>query len=311
MNENMCSKNTDVADESAGLDDGGSTIDHRKTIADMHILIAEDTPAIQKLLTHILRRSGAQVTAVGNGQEAVEAALADTEIGGRFDAVLMDMQMPILDGYSATRELRAHGFSRPIIALTAHAMQGDREKCLEAGCDDYTTKPIDIKCLVAMIERNCDRQTRQPAVPPSCDSDERARSPAATQQPSDFKHLDVDAAMQRLDGDEELFGAMAGSFLMFQPEMLSAVVQAVETANVSELRRNAHGLKGALSDFTSAAPFETARELEDIAASGSVSQADDLVVTLKTQVEELCEELKRYLAAVPEQPERIVAESGI
>jgi CheY-like chemotaxis protein len=295
MNENMSPEKIGAADElqnvvkrcavdSACLTSGGSAVDHCKSIADMHILIAEDTPAIQKLLTHMLRRSGAQVTAVGNGQEALDVALADANENGRIDAVLMDMQMPILDGYSATRELRARGFSRPIIALTAHAMQGDREKCLEAGCDDYATKPIDLKCLIAKIEQNYNHQTRQQPVPPSGDSNAMARSPVATHQSTEFNYLDVD---------------MAGAFLTFQPEMLSAVTQAIDDADSSELRRNVHGLKGALSDFTSSAPFQTARDLEDIAADGSLSQVDVIVVTLKSQVEELCDELKRYLASVP------------
>ena len=117
--------------------------------------------------------------------------------------------------------------------------------------------------------------------------------------------------MQRLDGDEQLFVDMAGLFLKFQAELLSAVAQAIENADASELRRSAHGLKGALSDFTSSAPFQTARALEEIAANGRLSQAGTVAATLNSQVQELCDELKRYLASDPYGQETTVAEPGV
>jgi len=99
----------------------------------------------------MLERAGAKVTAVGNGRLAVDAALAAKDSGCPFDVILIDMQMPVMDGYLATRELREHGYTGAIVALTAHAMTEDRQKCLDAGCDDYTSKPIDRARLLAIV----------------------------------------------------------------------------------------------------------------------------------------------------------------
>lgn len=116
------------------------------------ILLAEDGPDNQRLISHVLAKAGAAVDVVDNGRQAVDAVL-DPQ-GEPYDAVVMDMQMPTMDGYSATRELRERGCQLPIVALTAHAMTGDREKCLEAGCSDYAVKPIRPAEFLAMLRRH-------------------------------------------------------------------------------------------------------------------------------------------------------------
>ncbi len=134
---------------------GASTAgDSAETVlAGCRVLLAEDGPDNQRLITMFLEKAGAEVVVVENGQAAVDAALAARNRDAAFDVVLMDMQMPVMDGYSATGALRRAGYAAPIIALTAHAMASDRDKCLSAGCDDYAVKPINRAALIDAIRR--------------------------------------------------------------------------------------------------------------------------------------------------------------
>jgi signal transduction histidine kinase/FixJ family two-component response regulator len=140
------------------------------------VLLVEDGRDNQRLIAHILRKAGAEVAIAENGQEAIDKILSDEAVTGidpachvgSFDVVLMDMQMPVLDGYNTTRQLRSMGYSGPIVALTAHALSQDRQKCLDAGCDEYLTKPVEQRRLldtVAAIELK-GRHTRSTAQTP-------------------------------------------------------------------------------------------------------------------------------------------------
>lgn len=117
------------------------------------IPLMEDGPDNQRLIAFILRKAGAEVHFAENGRVGIEAYDAASQAGRPFDLVLMDMQMPELDGREATRALRSRGVVTPIIALTAHALTGDREKCLVAGRNDYAAKPIDRRTLIAACAR--------------------------------------------------------------------------------------------------------------------------------------------------------------
>ncbi|MCA9124433.1 MAG: response regulator [Planctomycetaceae bacterium] len=118
------------------------------------VLLAEDYPDIQRPVKYVLENTGATVTIAENGQEAIDLVLDANRKEEPFDIVLMDMQMPVVDGYTATRRLREQGYNRPIIALTAHAMESDRHKCLDAGCDDYVAKPLEMAKLIGLVHRH-------------------------------------------------------------------------------------------------------------------------------------------------------------
>ncbi len=140
-----------------------------------HVLLAEDGADNQRLIAYFLRKAGARVTIVENGRLAVDAAMDASEAGRPFDVILMDMQMPEMDGYEATRRLRAREYNGAIIALTAHAMAEDRARCLDAGCDDFATKPIDRKELLRVIQQ----QVESGGIPAgaSCSRDGEAHRP--------------------------------------------------------------------------------------------------------------------------------------
>jgi len=119
-----------------------------KRLTGLRVLLAEDVPDNQLLIAHFIKNSGATIAVVDNGLQAVDAAKT-----GTFDVILMDIQMPLMDGYEASKQLRASGCLTPVIALTAHSMRGEREKCLAAGCVDYISKPVKPGLLIEVIAR--------------------------------------------------------------------------------------------------------------------------------------------------------------
>jgi CheY-like chemotaxis protein len=123
------------------------------------VLLAEDGEDNMRLISFMLKKLGVEVVGVMNGRDAVDVALAAEQRGTPFDLVLLDMQMPVLDGYGAAADLRSQGYPRPIVALTAHAMSDDAAKCHAAGCDDYATKPINRDRLRAVLAKHLAVQT--------------------------------------------------------------------------------------------------------------------------------------------------------
>ena len=216
------------------------------------ILLAEDNAVNQKLAVHLLEKHGYTVTVTANGREAVMAFERES-----FDLILMDVQMPEVNGFEATAAVRATeratGRRIPIIAMTAHAMKGDRERCLAAGMDGYVAKPIQAQALFAAIESLLPASTQNAA-------ETAAKAETAASKPSGV--MDLDAVLNRLGGDHELLAEMASLFLEDGPRILRETRAAITRRDSKALERAAHTLKGSASNFTSHSVCEAALRLE-------------------------------------------------
>lgn len=241
----------------------------------VEVLLVEDNEINQEVATHLLVDVGIAVDIANNGHEAIAAVKRKS-----FTLVLMDMQMPELDGYGATREIRKtiSMDDLPIIAMTAHAMKGDREKCLEAGMNDYVTKPIEPAELYAALSRWT--VGRVPAVgdgpgaaAPATSEVEQGMATRATQTGV----LDVPAALARLRGNDQLFGRLLRSFRDGHSNTVADVRAALDQSRIEDATRHAHTLKGLAGNLSAVSLEVAARELETSLAAGRLSDIDALL----------------------------------
>jgi two-component system sensor histidine kinase/response regulator len=234
----------------------------------LRILVVEDHPVNQEVAKQILQRLGHHVVVAVDGH----AALAALEQSGRgtFDLVLMDLQMPVMGGLEATAAIRdaerASGTHLPIVALTAHAMQGDRERYLEAGMDAYVTKPINAIELTRVID-----QLVPPAAAPGTVVPAAAVpvAPGAPGRPA----FDQRVVRARLGDNARLFEKMVRLFLEDCPARMRAMRRAIAAGDGEALREPAHALQGAAANFAAAPVVEAARQLERQGKNGDLSQS--------------------------------------
>ena len=242
----------------------------------LRVLVAEDNKVNRQFVTRVLEKRGHSIVAVGNGQAAVDAV--DTAPAGYFDLVLMDVQMPEVDGLSATvlirQRERSTGTHIPIVAMTAHAMTGDRERCLAAGMDDYVSKPLHPHELVEAVERS--------SAAPSAST---PRAPGDQASPSIV--FDADTACSRLGGDRKLLREVITIFRAQTPELLAAIRKGAKSADVDGVKRAAHTLKGSLGTLHAPRAYEAAARLETLARQGETSGIPGAVASLLEEMGKL------------------------
>jgi len=245
-----------------------------------HILLAEDNLINQKVSIKILNRAGYIVTAVGNGVEVLEIVDKDN-----FDLILMDIQMPEMDGYAATREIRKqnNGYSKiPIIALTAHALMGDREKCIKAGMNDYITKPISADKLIAKVDS-------------LLKIDQYESEPTSEVLEDEPLILDYERFKKVSMGDAEFEEELLTSFLEDTSNKLDKMTELVNLKDMIKIMELAHTIKGASYSVGAQQLGDEAYAIEISCKSNDYESVFDRMDKLRTAFSETKSEVKNFL----------------
>jgi CheY-like chemotaxis protein len=260
----------------------------------LRILLAEDNVVNQKVALKTLEKLGYRADVVGNGLEAV-CALQSTA----YDLVLMDVQMPEMDGMEATRRIRdprsgVRNPHTPIVALTAHAMTGDRQKCLGAGMDDYLAKPIKPDELAAVLARWLSPNTAEPSGLDGSGSSEVTRVPSAPDPSNGGTEpvFDETVLLGLLDGDEEAAAEIIAEFLDDASRQIAALGRAVASGDQSLVLQHAHALKGASANVGAKTLRRLSAQLEEQAGGATLDGVVDLSRGLQTELVRLGETVK-------------------
>jgi two-component system sensor histidine kinase/response regulator len=254
----------------------------------LRVLVAEDNAVNQMVASRMLANAGHAVQIAANGREALSLLKHQTEVGQRpFDLVLMDVQMPEMDGFEATAAIRAEekltGRHLPVIAMTAHAMKGDRERCLQAGMDGYVSKPIRGQELFEAID------SWVPARP-QVDKGEPLGSSAG-------EPIDIAAAASRVGGDLELMIELGHLFVADYPRRIQTMREALAQGDKRAVMSAAHTVKGAVANFGARAAVEAAERLEECMRTGNLNDASQSISVLEAELERVRSALATAAAA--------------
>jgi signal transduction histidine kinase/DNA-binding response OmpR family regulator len=241
----------------------------------LRVLVAEDNPINQAVARNLLEKRGHTVVVTADSSDAVRLAREES-----FDLIMMDLQMPDVDGIEATRRIRRSeresGRRVPIIALTAHAMDEARERCLQAGMDAHLTKPLQPDVLFRLIDDLKGAESRA-----------TGESGAPTLPPPDGEVLDLDQLMGRVEGDHELLRDLVAAFRQTAPGYLAAIDRALGQGDVDVVSRTAHTLKGSVGALAAPAAFAAAARMEAAGRDGDVEGARGMRATLGLEIERL------------------------
>jgi len=252
----------------------------KKSVRPLRILVAEDTPFNQTYFQRLLNRWGHDATVVDTGKKALTALEKND-----FDLILMDIQMPVMDGYEATAAIRERerktGGHIPIIALTAHAMRGDREECLKAGMDEYVSKPVSSSALFAAIE--------------ALVTDFAKDRIALEVIPKKKLFSEMKALLENFDQDWNLFRECVHIFISEYPALLKNIGDKRAMGDAEGLERAAHALKGMLGNFQAESPALKARILEEKGRRKDLADSEDLYRALVNEITELERQLLKIM----------------
>ena len=258
----------------------------RKESGGLRILLVEDNQVNQKVVVRMLRNMGHSTVIANHGKEALAWLMREP-----FDLVFMDVQMPEMDGLTATRNIREReqgtGSHIPIIAMTAHAMKGDKERCLEAGMDGYLSKPVNSQAIGEAIARFVG-----------------IRSVGSVPEPITIfpsRSWDYARALQRVEGDRGLLFELMEIFLDETPKQLVVLEKAISDRDFENVHRTAHTLKGELGYLSLAGAAESAKLLENLGHEGRADGMLDLLEALRTELFEVADAMKAMLAN-PQEP---------
>ncbi|MGH9404078.1 MAG: response regulator [Terriglobia bacterium] len=264
----------------------------------LRILLTEDNPVNQQLAVRLLEKHGHRVAVANNGREAIAAL--DKE---KFHLVLMDIQMPVMGGFEATAAIRerekAAGGHIPIIAMTAHAMIGDRKKCLEAGMDGYVSKPVKIKALLDAIDAQAPSgvslaEPMPPPPQPPLQPQPHQLPPPRPPRPN-AGVLDREKTLAQLEGDVQLLGEMASLFLHEIPKQMESTRAALENRDIKSLANLAHTIKGSVANFSAEAALRASLQLENTAKQGNLAEAGKAYQGLEEAISQLASELAGFV----------------
>jgi two-component system sensor histidine kinase/response regulator len=240
------------------------------------ILVAEDNEINRQVIREILEGLGLTVESAKNGMEAVDMASS----GRAFDAILMDLQMPEMDGYEAARTIKARADLQliPIIAVTAHALSSERQRCMEAGMDGYVSKPVNPDRLIAALRNWIPALEEQASA--SAKKELRSAEPEAKAMPS-LPGLDMKALLERLNGNQALLLRLLGEFARKHGDAAARIRESLAGGGMEEARRIAHSLKGVSGNMCAIEVFQASKDLENALNARTGDRSEELVDRLE------------------------------